>query len=174
MASKFCQVWLCSFDLKPPYLSVHYFTLSTLSNVQRLRCISDLPPSLSPCVSCVLMASLLLSPMSPMCGVGAAHCVSAGSRRRAGTQNGRQCEHLPSARPTQSHHSHNLQVTQTFKLESPNPSIVTFIKFWEEQSWFWSHCECVCERRWLWPGSIIIGLNMTQIALMSCFFMTTR
>ena len=36
--------------------------------------------------------------MSPMCGVGAAH--SAGSRRRAGTQNGRQCWPGPVWTPT--------------------------------------------------------------------------
>ena len=42
------------------------------------------------------IAIIVPGPCHPTCGVGAAHCVSAGSRSRAGPQNGRQCEHLPS------------------------------------------------------------------------------
>ena len=105
-------LWL---NLKPPYL-IHYFTLS---NVQRLQC-SSRPLCVS--FSCVFSWHRYYCPrpMSPhmRCG-GSSLCVSWVQESGRATKWPPVWTPTITARPTQSHHSHNLQVTQTFKLESP-------------------------------------------------------
>ena len=115
MVTKFCHVnssfYSQSFYSTSTFLYIHYITIS---KGQRLH-VALGRPALA-CDSCLSWHRYYCPPCPCQPHVRPWPPVEAGSagQGRAGSQNGGQSQsgsHLPSARPTQSHHSHNLQVT---------------------------------------------------------------